>query len=156
MKGNPVVIAKLNELLASEHAAIQQYRTHAAMCENWGYRKLAVYLYERAYDEQEHAKELTDRILFLGGIPNLFEYGEYALGDNVFEMFAMDREAELIAVALYTEAVDVANEHKDYTTRVLMEHILGEEESHLNVIEENITQITNSGIENYLIVQVEV
>jgi bacterioferritin (cytochrome b1) len=37
MKGSDKVIAKLNALLASEHAAIVQYATHAAMVKNWGY-----------------------------------------------------------------------------------------------------------------------
>ena len=40
MKGNPELIKTLNELLAEELTAINQYMVHSEMCDNWGYEKL--------------------------------------------------------------------------------------------------------------------
>ena len=37
MKGDPKVIALLNDVLADELTAISQYMVHSAMCEDWGY-----------------------------------------------------------------------------------------------------------------------
>ena len=40
MKGNEKVIDKLNDLLADELTAINQYMVHAEMCDNWMYERL--------------------------------------------------------------------------------------------------------------------
>lgn len=153
MKGDPKVIAKLNDLLAAEHAAYIQYSTHARMVANWGYEKLVEYLTKRANDEKEHANELLDRILFLEGLPTTV-VSEIKTGDTVLEMFPLDKEAEIIAVADYCEGIEIAVACKDFGTRKLLEHILEEEERHLNDIEANVYQITNSGLDDYLAVQI--
>jgi bacterioferritin len=154
MRGSDKVLAKLNALLASEHAAIVQYTTHARMCENWGYGKLVDYLTERTNQEKEHAQELIDRILFLEGIPLFANIDAVNVGNTVLEMFPNDQTAEITAIMAYTEGIEIAVAEKDYTTRALLEHILGEEQAHLNDIESNIYQITQSGVDNYLIAQI--
>lgn len=154
MKGDPKVIAMLNSRLEAEHAGIVQYVTHAAMCENWGYKKLSTYIMNRAKEEMKHAGMLLDRILFLEGTPTLINVGSVAIGENVGEMFINDRSQEMNAIGGYTEAIDVAVECKDYATRKLMELILDDENNHMNVIEGNISQIRQMGIEEYLPVQI--
>jgi bacterioferritin len=154
MKGDPKVIAKLNSLLASEHSAIVQYGVHARMCENWGYSKLADYITERMNQEREHAQELIDRILFLEGVPLFENIDAVHVGSTVLEMFPNDQTSEITAITAYTEGIELAVAEKDYTTRALLEHILGEEQEHLSEIEANIVQITNSGIDNYLVVKI--
>lgn len=42
MKGNPQLIDELNNRLAEELGAINQYFVHAEMCEDWGYTTLQV------------------------------------------------------------------------------------------------------------------
>lgn len=154
MRGNPEIITMLNERLAEEHAAVQQYSAHAAMSANWGYKKLTEYLLKRASEEVEHSKELMDRILFLEGTPDVTKMGIVEIGETVSDMFLMDKEAELIAVAGYTELIELANSNKDFGTRKLAEHILEEEENHVNEIESNISQITQAGIGPYLAMQI--
>ena len=154
MKGSSKVIAKLNELLASEHSAIVQYSVHARMCENWGYSKLVEYITERMNQEREHAQELIDRILFLEGIPLFENIDTVNVGNTVLEMFPNDQTSEITAIEGYTDGIDVAIAEKDFTTRALFEHILGEEQAHLNAIESNITQIIQMGIDNYLPIQI--
>ena len=65
MKGNPKVIALLNEAFKEELTAINQYFLHAEMCENWGYTKLGDFIKKQSIDEMKHAEVLIERILFL-------------------------------------------------------------------------------------------
>lgn len=144
------IIEILNELLASEHAAYVQYTLHARICENFGYKKLVEYLTKRADEEKEHASELIDRILFLKGVPDFVSMTEVKVGDSVIDMFPFDKEAELKAIADYNQAIEIAFATKDNGTRLLLEHILAEEERHFNDIEISMLQIVQIGIENYL------
>lgn len=155
MKVSGEIINMLNARLAEEHAAFVQYTTHSAMCANNGYKKLAAYIKERAEQEREHAQELIDRILFLEGTPIFEIVAPVTVGKDVVEMFPLDQTSEVNAIAGYAEGINLCVANNDFGTRKLLEHILEEEEAHLNAIESNIAQIVNSGIENYLIAQVD-
>jgi len=155
MKGSVAVIEMLNERLAAEHAGIVQYVTHGAMCVNWGYEKLAKYILGRAKEEMKHAGMLLDRILFLEGIPTLINVGAVEIATDVTGMFLCDQKQEISAIEGYTEAIDIAVQYKDFTTRKLMELILEDENDHENVIESNLQQISDVGLANYLPVNIE-
>jgi len=155
MKVSGEIINMLNARLTEEHAAYVQYTTHAAMVANNGYAKLAAYIKKRAEDEREHAQELIDRILFLEGTPIFEIVAPVYVGKDVIEMFPLDQTSELTAIAGYAEGINLCTANNDFGTRRLLERILEEEEAHLNDIESTITQIVNSGIENYLIAQVD-
>ena len=58
MKGNDKIIEKLNDLLADELTAINQYMVHAEMCDNWKFEKLHKIDEKRAIDEMKHARPL--------------------------------------------------------------------------------------------------
>jgi len=155
MKVNPDIINMLNGRLAEEHAAYVQYTTHAAMVANQGYSKLATYIKKRAEDEREHAQELIDRILFLEGTPIFEIVAPVTVGKDVVEMFPLDQTSEINAIAGCAEGINLCVANNDFGTRKLLEHILEEEETHLNDIGSAITQIVNSGVENYLVAQIE-
>ncbi|HEY4421890.1 MAG TPA: bacterioferritin, partial [Pseudonocardia sp.] len=70
MRGDPEIIALLNDQLTSELTAINQYFLHAKMQQNWGLTKIAAYTRAESIDEMRHAETITDRILFLEGLPN--------------------------------------------------------------------------------------
>jgi bacterioferritin len=105
-------------------------------------------------NQEGHAQELMDRILFLEGVPLFANIDPVNVGNTVLEMFPNDQASEITAIMSYTEGIEIAVAEKDYATRALLEHILVEEENHLNDIESNITQIINSGIDDYLVVQI--
>ena len=69
MKGNEKLLVVLNQLLADELTAVNQYMVHSEMCDNWGYELLHKAIEKQAIEEMHHAEWLIKRILFLEGIP---------------------------------------------------------------------------------------
>jgi bacterioferritin len=155
MKGNPKLIETLNALLADELAAINQYIVHAEMCENWGYGKLHDHFEKRAIDEMKHTAKLIARILFLEGIPVVNKLNPIHIGSDVPKMFQYDHEAEAGAIAAYNEAIMLAGDVKDYATREILEHILHDEDVHIDSIEENQDQIGHMTLGIYLTTKVD-
>ncbi len=155
MKGNPKLIETLNALLADELAAINQYIVHAEMCENWGYGKLHDHFEKRAIDEMKHTAKLIARILFLEGTPIVNKLNPIHIGSDVPKMFQYDHEAEAGAIAAYNEAIMLAGDVKDYATREILEHILHDEDVHIDAIEENQDQIGHMTLGIYLTTKVD-
>lgn len=155
MKGNPKLIKVLNELLADELTAINQYIVHAEMCENWGYGKLHDHFEKRAIDEMKHAGKLIARILFLEGMPVVSKLNPLHIGSDVPKMFEYDHKAEEGAIKAYNDAIVLAGELKDYATRELLEQILGDEDEHIDGIEENQDQIGHMTLGIYLTTKVD-
>ena len=104
MKGNPKVIAALNEALKEELTAINQYFLHAEMCENWHFGRLGDFIKKQSIDEMKHAEVLIERILFLDATPTLTDPMHLTIGKNVKEQLESDLKLEIGAVALYNEA----------------------------------------------------
>jgi len=154
MKGKPEVIDKLNELLAEELTAINQYILHAEMCEDWGYDKLHEQIEKRAIQEMKHAEKLIGRILFLEGRPVVSELSKISIGDTVLKQLQNDHIAEQDAIKMYNDAVAMTSNLGDNGSKVLVESILTDEEDHIDWIEEQLDQIEQMGYERYLNKQV--
>jgi bacterioferritin len=153
MKGNPKVIAALNGLLADELTAINQYVVHGEMAENWGYGKLRKNVRARSITEMKHAEKLIERILFLEGLPVVSKLGQIHIGADVPKQLGNDLAAEMTAVRNYNSAVRLAGEAGDNATREMLESILGDEDGHVNEIEERLDQIEQMGIQSFLVTQ---
>jgi len=154
MKGNPKLIATLNDLLADELTAINQYMVHSEMAEAWGYKKLHGAFEKRAIDEMKHAEILIGRILFLEGIPTVSKLNKMMIGADVPKQLAGDRGLEMGAVKAYNEAIVIAGEVKDFATRQILEKILGDEDKHIDQIEEMQDQIQQMSLQIFLTTQV--
>jgi bacterioferritin len=135
MKGNEKLIEVLNELLADELTAINQYMVHAEMCEDWGYEKLHEHFEKRSIDEMKHAEKLIGRILFLEGRPIVTNLNKINIGAELPKQLANDLAAETDAVKAYNNAIKLAGEVKDFATREILEDILGDEDRHVDDIE---------------------
>jgi bacterioferritin len=153
MKGNAKVIEKLNDLLSDELTAVDQYMVHAGMCSNWGYGKLHDAIEKRAIDEMKHAERLIDRVLFLEGKPIVSVLKKISIGAEVEEQIKNDHAAEDGAVKSYNDGIKLAVDCADNGTRELFESILKDEESHIDWIEAQLDQISQMGIQNYLVEQ---
>jgi len=150
MKGDPKVIEHLNKLLGNELIAINQYFLHSRMYGDWGLKELEEHEYHESIDEMKHADELTKRILFLEGLPNLQDLGKLLIGENVREMLECDLKLEMKAIPDLREAIAYCESVKDYVSRELCESILESEEEHVDWIETQLGLIEKVGLENYM------
>lgn len=154
MKGSPKVLEALNEALHEELTAINQYFLHAEMCENWHYHRLADLIKKQSIGEMKHAEAIIERILFLDGTPNMSRALELTVGKDVKEQTESDLKLELAAVALYNRAVETARREGDNASRELFEHLLKDEEEHVDFLEAQVHQMKEIGYERYLSQQI--
>ena len=154
MKGKPEVLKVLQEMLKEELGAISQYFLHGEMCQNWGYKKLYAHTKKESINEMHHAEELTERILFLEGTPNLGELPKLNIGKDVKQQFENDLALEKNAVAAYNQAIAVCRKADDQASADLLRKILADEEGHVDFLEEQLGLIEEIGLQNYLAQQV--
>jgi bacterioferritin len=154
MKGNEKIIERLNALLADELTAISQYMVHSEMCANWGYERLHKATEKRAIDEMKHAEKLIGRIIFLEGKPIVSNLNKIVIGSDVEAQLKNDWTAEEGAVKAYNEGIRLAVEVGDNGTRELLESILKDEEDHIDWLEAQLDQVSQMGLQNYLVEQV--
>jgi bacterioferritin len=150
MKGSREVIDLLNEVLAGELVAINQYFLHAKMCQNWGYRRIAAKVRSESIDEMKHAEQLADRILFLEGLPNLQRLDKLNIGQTVLEQFKSDVATEYLAVKRLNDGIRLCRDRGDNATEDLLTRILVSEEEHVDWLETQIRLVDELGEKAYL------
>ncbi len=150
MKGDKKVIEFLNQALRNELTAINQYFLHSRMFLDWGLKRLADKEYEESIDEMKHADELTQRILFLEGLPNMQDLGRLRIGEHPQEMLQADLELEMEALPMLREAIIYCEANEDFISRDLFQNILDSEEEHVDWLETQLSLIERIGEQNYL------
>ena len=153
MRGDKKVIEWLNKALKAELTAINQYFLHSRMLKDWGVSKLAEKEYKESTEEMEHADKIIERILFLGGLPNLQDLGKLYIGETVQEILECDMKLEDEAVPMYRDAVEYCESVRDYGSRDLLQTILIDEEEHVDFLETQFDLIKQMGIQNYVQLQ---
>jgi bacterioferritin len=130
------VIRLLNEALATELVCVLRYKRHYFMASGIYADAVAAEFLEHANDEQQHADQIAQRIVQLGGEPNFSPEGlltrshaEYVEGESLIDMIKEDLVAERIAIDSYREMANYFGS-ADPTTRRLIEEILAVEEEH--------------------------
>ena len=154
MKGDPKIIAMLNEVLKAELTAINQYFLHAEMLENWKYERLAKHTRKESIEEMKHAEKLMERILYLDGTPNMSDYFKINIGPTVEQQFKNDVQVEYDAVKRLNDGVHICSAQNDAGSRELLEHILVDEEHHIDWLEAQLELIKQMGLPNYLAQQI--
>ncbi|MFO0794863.1 MAG: bacterioferritin [Candidatus Brocadiaceae bacterium] len=154
MEGNAKVIEALNEVLAAEITAINQYFVHAKMCENWGYQLLYDDTEKRAVEEMKHAEKLIERMLYLEGIPIITKQDKINIGKTVEEQVKNDYALEKGAILRLQKSITLCDSLGDAGSSDLLEHILLDEEQHANDLESYLQQIKDMGVGNFLVTQV--
>ncbi|MBD9725739.1 MULTISPECIES: bacterioferritin [Streptomyces] len=150
MQGDPEVIEFLNEQLTAELTAINQYFLHAKMQENFGWTKLAKYTRHESFDEMKHAEVLTDRILFLDGLPNYQRLFHVRVGQTVKEMFEADRMIEVEAIDRLKRGIEVMRNKGDVTSANIFESILADEEHHIDYLDTQLELLEKLGEALYI------
>ncbi len=128
----------LQQVLATEIVCVLRYTMHAVSAAGISSDSVKAEFAEHAKEEQEHMMAVAERINQLGGKPNFNPEGlasrsasQYAEGGDLIGMIKENLIAERIAVEHYRELIRFFDD-KDMTTRVMLEHILGNEEEHAN------------------------
>jgi len=150
MRGDEKVIEFLNLQLTGELTAINQYFLHAKMQENWGLTILAKHTRAESLDEMRHADILTDRILFLEGLPNYQKLLPLRIGETVKEMFECDMKIEVEAIDVLRRGIDHMRSVHDVTSARIFEDILLDEEHHIDYLETQLELIERLGEALYL------
>ncbi|WP_431793285.1 ferritin-like domain-containing protein [Xanthomonas oryzae pv. oryzae] len=129
------VIALRNTALATEYVCTLRYYRHCFMAKGMLADAMKGEFLEHAQQEQEHAHKLTERIVQLGGEPDLNpdtltkrSHAEYKQGTDLRDMVKEHLIAERIAIASYREMIDFIG--KNDTTKRILESILAQEEEH--------------------------
>lgn len=150
MKGDTKVVEFLNKALKNELTAINQYFLHSRMLKDWGMEKLAEKEFEESVDEMKHADAITQRILFLEGLPNLQDLGKLLIGENVKEILENDLKLEHKGIPDLKEAIAYCESAGDYVSRHLFREILSSEEEHVDWLETQLGLIEKMGLENFV------
>ncbi|MEO8326727.1 MAG: ferritin-like domain-containing protein [Nitrospirota bacterium] len=131
-----MMVNLLNEALATEIVCVFRYKRHHFMAAGLSSFSAKAEFLQHAMEEQAHVDQLAERILQLGGEPNLSpEEGlnrnlpEYVEGETLREMITEDLMAKRIVIDSYREMIAAVAAHDSATCRVL-EGILAQEEEH--------------------------
>lgn len=150
MKGNKKVVAALNELLADELAARDQYFIHSRMLGEWGLHHAAARIAHEVEDETAHAAALISRILFLEGTPDMVP-SKISVGKDIADMFGKDLAVELQVVDNLRKAMALCEHEHDYVTRdLLLKMLIDTEIDHAHWLEQQLRLIDMVGLPNYL------
>jgi bacterioferritin len=130
------VIELLQQALATEIVCVLRYRQNYFAARGLKAKVAAAEFLEHSNQELEHADSLCQRIVQLGGDPDLDpktltarSHAEYRIGKTLPEMIKENLVAERIAIESYREMAMYVGED-DPTTRRLFESILATEEEH--------------------------
>ncbi|AXR06627.1 bacterioferritin [Salinimonas sediminis] len=151
MKGNTNIIAGLNELLAYELAAMDQYFIHSQMYQDWGLNKLFERIDHEFDDERGHATKLIERMLFLEGTPDMQTRTGFQVGEDVPSMLESDLRVEYEVDAKLREVIALCETENDYVTRDMLIELLDDTEmDHAHWLEQQLRLIKMLGLSNYL------
>ena len=154
MKGDPEVIAALNDVLTAELTAINQYFIHHKMCENWGYARLSKKKREESIDEMKDADSIIGRILYFDGVPNMQKLFPVRVGENPIEQHKLDLAVETEAIDRLNKAIAICRDKADNGSRELLESILAGEEESADWLEAQLHIVDEIGKEQYLAEQI--
>ena len=123
------------------------------MLDNWGVARLAHFERHESIDEMKHADRLSERILFLEGLPNFQMLGRLRIGENVEEILKADLALEYEALPLLKDAIAHSESVRDFVSRDLFTDILENEEEHVDILEKQFEMIERMGLQNYIQLQ---
>ena len=150
MQGATAVLDYLNELLAGELGARDQYFIHARMYEDWGYNKLFERINHEMEEETDHASSMIKRILMLAGTPKMTP-STLNIGTDVPSMLQSDLALELHVREALKKGIRICEQEFDYVTRdLLLQQLRDTEEDHAHWLEQQLGLIELMCLQNYL------
>jgi bacterioferritin len=148
------VVRSLNGLLTTELRAVNQYFLDSKLASHWGLEHLATELREASFAEMRDAEALMDRILLLGGLPNLQRVEPFTAGETPIEQLEAARELETKAVGQLKDTIAQAEAAGDRGTATMLRNMIVEEEGQLSWIETQLDLVARVGEANYIAQQI--
>ncbi len=149
MQGDKTVITFLNRQLTNELTAINQYFLHSRIYRHWGLKALGDYEYKESIGEMKHADKLIDRILMLGGLPNLQDLHKLLIGESTPEILGCDLKLEQLSQSTVKDAIVACETARDFVSREIFQTILDDTEEHIDWLETQIELVDKVGLANY-------
>lgn len=150
MQAAPNVLDTLNSVLTSELTSINRYFLHARMYRNWGFENLNKVSFKKSIKDMKQADEIIERILMLGGLPNLQKLEALQIGEHTEEMLACDLKFQIQQISQLKTAIATCESVQDYVSRLMLSEILEYEEEYLDWLETQQHLVATTGIQNYL------
>ena len=150
MKSEAKIIQLLNDLLAGELSAVDQYLIHGEIYADMGFQRLADKALHESEHERQHAQAIMQRILFLEGTPDMSRRSALTIGKTVPEMLQADLAYEFHVVAELKKAIATCEKAQDYVTRDMLAVQLDDTEmDHAYYLEKQLRLIELVGLQNY-------
>lgn len=127
---NVRVVGFLGRALSLELSAVQQYMTHAALCEAWGHGDEGSHWREEAAGEAGHAERIIQRMTALGVAPNASQLRAVKVAGNLGELIAHNVRMEQDIVSLYSDATITCLRSGDADNAGFFQRLLEEEQEH--------------------------
>ncbi|WP_201511661.1 bacterioferritin [Psychrobacter alimentarius] len=150
MKGDKEVIRALNKVLGQSLIAINQYFLHARIARHWGLEALNENFYKQSIAEMKWSDDLIARILLLGGLPNLQDYGKMFIGEDVPELIDCNLRLEKQKFAIITDAIELCESKADYVSRQLLTILKDGNEEYEDWLDTQEDLIKSMGVERYI------
>ena len=150
MKGDNNILDILNDLLAGELSASDQYLIHGEIYADAGLHHLAEKTLHESEHERLHARAIIQRMLFLEGKPDMVKRDTITVGCDVLEMLKADLDVEYHVVGELKKAIAACEIAQDYVTRDMLSVQLEDTEmDHAYWLEQQIRLISLVGLQNY-------
>lgn len=146
---NETTLKNLNTALQMELTAAHQYQLHAHVLDDWGLDLLAAKMREEFDEETAHSNVFLERLIELGGTPEMAFATTPQVATSLEDMFTMDLRDEKAATLFYTEAAKTAYEAGDLKSKQLFETVAIDEVGHENWIDQQLGLIKRIGEQNY-------
>ena len=150
MKGDKDIIRALNKVLGQSLIAIKQYFLNARIARHWGLESLNDSFYKQSIAEMKWSDDLIARILLLGGLPNLQDYGKMFIAEDVPEMIDCNLRLEKQKFDIITDAITLCEMQQDYVSRQLLVTLKDGNEEYQDWLETQEDLMKDVGIENYI------
>jgi len=151
MKGSQKVIDQLNFLLTGEMTSMDLYFLHSRMYKDWGLGKLYDRIDHEMEDEKHHASLLIERIIFLGGTPNISKRDAYEIHTTVPDMLKQSLDFEYDVAANLKKAIRVCETEDDFVSRDILKQLLVDtEDDHIDWLETQVDLVDKIGLANYI------
>lgn len=146
---NATTLQNLNTALQMELTAAHQYQLHAHVLDDWGLDLLAAKMRGEVAEETVHQDRFLQRIMELGGEPELAFARTPRVARSLKDLFGADLEDEEEAIRFYTEASKAAWEAGDLKSRALFEAVAIEEVGHRDWLGQQLDLLKRIGEQNY-------